>query len=199
MPGNKADEILAVMYDLSAGEPQYIDYDDIVVGAFKRFPQDFSLRKYPEFPDASDVHKPLYGPLKSRGLVVSREKRFSLTDKGFEEAARLAGATGHAPRGPAKRLDRSQEHEIDRILRLEAYQLFAGGKADQVVDTDLYYYLAATVRTDRGGFLGRLTTVEGAVKAAEEVSHPRAEQLRKFHDHMVSRYANIIEKRKGSA
>ena len=38
-----------------------------------RFPDRFSLRNHPEYPDASDQHKRLYGPLKQAGYVAAVE------------------------------------------------------------------------------------------------------------------------------
>ena len=51
------------MYELAGGTTKSLKYEDIVVKAFERFPDEFALRGYPQFPDASDIHKPLYGLL----------------------------------------------------------------------------------------------------------------------------------------
>ena len=53
-------KILLTMLELSGGTTKSLKYEDIVVGAFKKFPDEFALRGYPEYPDSSDIHKPLY-------------------------------------------------------------------------------------------------------------------------------------------
>ncbi len=57
---SKPQKLLAVMFDLCKGEPKALQYEDIVVTAFTRYPEDFQLRGYPQYPDSSDIHKPLY-------------------------------------------------------------------------------------------------------------------------------------------
>ena len=49
----KPQKILAIMYELCKGAPQALLYEDIVVAAFKKYPEDFQLRGYPEYPDSS--------------------------------------------------------------------------------------------------------------------------------------------------
>src|SRR5687768_6324691 len=84
-------KILVAMFLLSEGSTKPLKYEDIVVKAFLKFPDDFALRGYPEYPDSSDIHKPLYGVLKRQGLIRSGDKSFSLTERGVTEAARLLG------------------------------------------------------------------------------------------------------------
>jgi hypothetical protein len=70
---SKPQRILAVMFDLSNGKPKALPYEDIVVAAFKRYPEDFQLRGYPQYPDSSDIHKPLY-EMKRAGLIRAANK-----------------------------------------------------------------------------------------------------------------------------
>ena len=50
-PTSKPEKILAVMFDLSKAESKALQYEDIVVEAFKRYPEDFQLRGYPHYPE----------------------------------------------------------------------------------------------------------------------------------------------------
>lgn len=43
---SKPQKILAVMYELCRGDATALQYEDIVVAAFKRYPEDFQLRGY---------------------------------------------------------------------------------------------------------------------------------------------------------
>lgn len=71
-----------------------VQYDDIVVRAWQAFPDQFSLSGYPDFPDASDVHKPLYRTLKSAELVESLgNKTFRVTELGLTKARSIIAAT----------------------------------------------------------------------------------------------------------
>ena len=52
---SRPEKILSVMFTLAKGEPKALQYEDIVVAAFQRFPEDFQLRGYPQYPDSSDI------------------------------------------------------------------------------------------------------------------------------------------------
>src|SRR5438093_7273838 len=108
---NRPQKILAVMFDLSKGRTKALLYEDIVVAAFKQYPEDFQLRGYPQYPDSSDVHKPLY-EMKQQGLLRSANKTFELTARGIEVAARLM----HSERENKDRLTKLEETEINRIV-----------------------------------------------------------------------------------
>jgi hypothetical protein len=154
-----------------------LQYEDIVVEAFKMFPDEFALRGHPEYPDSSDVHKPLYGILKRRGLVRAAHKTFALTTKGVETAQRLianAGVSLDDARSP-DRMTRPTRAEVDRMLTCDAFAFFANGKHEKILDTDFYNFLGCTVRTPPNDFLGRVTTTADAVDAAVRLGQPSPE------------------------
>jgi len=203
----RPEKILVAMYELSAGKSKPLDYEDIVVAAWKLFPEDFGLRKYVrQYPDASDIHKPLYGPLKDRGFVLSGNKKFRLTEKGLAYAAQLDKVRhGQLPLeqvlGGTKmqdRLSRDKEAELKRIIETDAFRYFATGQAEKILDTDFYAYLGATVRTEKHEFLGRLNAVAEAVADAVRISqNPKYQLAAQLHDYVCKQFAVIIERKKG--
>src|SRR5687767_11741981 len=137
---SKPQKILAVMYELCGGDAHALQYEDIVVAAFKRYPEDFQLRGYPQYPDSSDVHKPLY-EMKQQGLLRSANKTFELTARGLEVASRLM----HSSYESKDRLTKLEEAEINRVVNSAAFKLFQEGRQESILDTDFYEYLAVTV------------------------------------------------------
>jgi hypothetical protein len=190
---SKSQKILAVMFELAAGQSKPLHYEDIVVFAFRKHPQDFQLRGYPQYPDSSDLHKPLYA-MKRDGLVRSAsDKSFILTARGLEVARELLGTveTSH------DRLTKQEENEVKRITKSPAFALFQTGEAAKILDTDFYDYLGASVRTPKGEFLGRLATVEEAVGAHREKINDRlSEALNALHTWIIDQYQYEIEARK---
>ena len=201
----RPEKILVAMNQLSRGSRKALEYEDIVVAAWKLFPEDFGLRKYVrEYPDASDIHKPLYGPLKSRGLVLSGHKKFRLTEKGIAYAAELDKVRqGLLPldqigSGPTvtDRLSRDKESELRRICETDAFKLFATGQREKILDSDFYSYLAATVRTGRHEFLGRLATVADAVKDAARIGqNPKYLIAAELHKFVCDKFSPIIDRK----
>ncbi len=195
----RPDKIILAMYDLAGGTSKPLKYEDIVVRAFKLYPEDFGLRGYSQFPDSSDIHKPLYGPLKRAGYVLAGNKQFRLTPKGLERGKLLSTEGKSESRKTSQRLSRDKEAELHRIYQTEALQLFLGGMGDKILDTDFYSYLGVTVRTERNEFLGRLSTVEDAVTSAASISDdPRAKSALELHRFLVNRFSEVIHRMRTS-
>ena len=173
----RPDKILIAMRELSGGTGKSLKYEDIVVKAFTLFPSDFALRGYPQYPDSSDIHKPLYGPLKRGGFVLAANKTFRLTPLGIERANDLADAQGESQANAKNgiRLPRDQRLEIDRMLQSEAFKLHYNDRPDKILDTDFYGFVGCTVRTSPPDFEGRLSVTDQVLRAALEAGYPTAE------------------------
>lgn len=199
----RPEKILIAMFRLSHGSTTPLKYEDIVVKAFQMFPDEFALRGYPEFPDSSDIHKPLYGPLKRQGLIRSANKMFALTPRGTEVAKRLveiAGAKLDEAIGDGSRITRTQQEEVDRMSSSPALRLFLQGESGRILDTDFYTFLGCTVRTPKNEFIGRLNATDNAVKAAKKHSYPSKEtacSLQGAWGFMQKQFQAQIERRKG--
>ncbi len=194
MPLQRPDKILVTMNVLSQSSSKPLRYEDIVVRAFELFPEDFALRGYPKYPDSSDIHKPLYGPLKRAGYVLAGNKQFRLTQKGLARAKQLSALGKGSDKGTAERLTRDKEVELHRIFQTEAFQLFSTSQGEQILDTDFYAYLGVTVRTPRNDFLGRLNTVEEAVKTAATISKdPKSKHALELHQFVTRKFSDLIE------
>jgi len=161
------DKILAAMHELSQGSTKPLKYEDIVVAAWKKFPQDFSLRGY-EYPDSSDIHKPLYGPLKSKGFVRTANKFFSLTDHGLAYMGHVLQKVGDTKsvKSQTKRLGRDEQAEIEKLFQSDAFKLYESGEKDKILDSDIYAFFGVTVRTGKNEFTGRISVVESAIENA---------------------------------
>jgi hypothetical protein len=182
----RPEKILVAMHRLSGGTNQPLEYEDIVVKSWQLFPDEFGLRKYVhKYPDSSDQHKPLYGPLKDKGYVLSGNKKFRLTEKGLTYAVQLEKALTGESNQPIKsdRLSRDKETQMKRVLSTDAFRLFAEGKKECILDTDFYAYLGVTVRTEKHDFQGQLKTVADAVAdAARILEDPKAKLAAAMHE-----------------
>ena len=198
MMATKPEKILIAMHKLSKGTSDPCRYEDIVVAVFELFPSDFQLRGYPKYPDSSDIHKPLYGPLKKQGLVRTGSKMFSLTDKGLTRAREYVKDSNGAKKGEGERLTRDIQQELERLKATNAARCFFGSEKDKILDTDFYSYIGATVRTEKNDFLGRLRVVNDAVAIAVKIDPQMFHQkLKELNDYMMQRFADIVRKRQG--
>ncbi len=200
----RPEKILVAMMKLSDGTTKPLKYEDIVVKAFQLFPDEFALRGYPQFPDSSDIHKPLYGVLKRGGMVRAANKSFGLTQRGVETARRLVGAAGQTLEQArnADRMTRDVRLEVERMLVSAAFKLHLDGQVAKVLDTDFYAFLGCTVRTSRNDFLGRLDATEDAVKTAKRLGQPdpeTAKSLANLWSALREKFNDLIERRRGRA
>ena len=199
----RPEKLLIAMYQLAGDTNRPLEYEDIVVKSWQLFPEEFGLRKYVHtYPDSSDQHKPLYGPLKDKGFVLSGNKKFRLTEKGIFYASELERAwKGLIPLKKAltkpDRLSRDKESQLRRLWGTEAFRLFVEGQQERILDTDFYTYIGATVRTEKHEFQGQLKTVADAVADAARISDDtKTKTLKELHSFLVKKFAEIIEKNK---
>lgn len=200
-PGRERQQmILLTIYKVASGTTRLCAYEDLVVEAWKLFPQEFGLRGYVDkYPDSSDLHKPLYGPLKREGYVRVQNKKFGLTERGLAEAERLR-QPDHGVQPELGRVRRDQRIEIERLIKKSSVALIEGGDADELVDTDLYDFYGVTVRTKPADFAGRVTTVDAALDAAVAAQDPSIDKQRLAwvvvtRDELKTRWADLIAER----
>ena len=168
---DRQEKILQAIFEVSAGTTKLCAYEDIVVKAWKLYPEEFGLRGYTElYPDSSDLHKPLYGPLKRDGYVRSQNKKFGLTERGISLVSKIRAPD--ATQAARSRLERHQIDELARLIERPAIKLVLIGRTAEMLDTDLYDFYGVTVRTPPGDFAGRVATVDSAIDTAVEIDDP---------------------------
>jgi len=194
----RQEKIIQAIFEISGGTTRICAYEDIVMQAWKMWPEEFGLRGYVhEHPDSSDLHKPLYGPLKREGLVYGSSKKFGLTERGLAAAERLHNDPEAAP-ADRGRLERAEKAEILRLADRPAVRIMPN--PEELLDTDLYDFYGVTVRTEPPQFAGRIRTVDAAVDAAVQVKDPAIE-LEKVamvvatRDVLKAKFADLISER----
>jgi hypothetical protein len=192
--------ILLTIYKVAKGTTRLCAYEDLVVEAWKLFPQEFGLRGYVDkYPDSSDLHKPLYGPLKREGYVRVQNKKFGLTERGLAEAEDLR-QPDRGEQSVLGRVRRDQRIEIERLIKKSSVALIEEGNASELVDTDLYDFYGVTVRTKPADFAGRVTTVDAALDAAVAAQDPSIDKHQLAwvvvtRDELKTRWADLIAER----
>jgi hypothetical protein len=193
-------KILIAIYKL--GPDKLHSYEDIVVSAFRSFPTEtrFQMRGYPEYPDSSDVHKPLYKELKADGYVIARDKKFGLTPQGARVAqalaeAGVAGAGGAA--GVSLRAGRETGEELRRLLRTEAVRRFQADDFPSVIDTDFHEFFGTSVRTPNRDFQGRLARVEETLKEARYSKVPGSDIAERVRVRLLQHFKALVRLKGG--
>ncbi len=117
---------------------------------------------------------------------------FALTEKGLVAVEQLQKVVSGKKIKETSRLPRDVEKEISRIIKTQSFRLFVEGNSN-LLDTDFYDYLGVTVRTGRNDFIGRLRTVDDAIKVVKKEKEPVYKKLGEYHQFMVGKFKDIID------
>lgn len=191
---SRSEKLILFLYDKGKGKSVKVRYEDIVVGVFKKYPHDFHLKDYPEYPDSGDmIHKPLYDA-KKKGYVNAASKVFALTDRGLEYAKQLSkGHTGPVPVSK-DRLSRNSGIEFARIKTLEGFGLYVKGDIQKLTDNDFYDYLGVTVRTQKNAVIGRINTLKAVQEELQQHDdNPVALKAAEYHDFLMSKNKSVLD------
>jgi hypothetical protein len=198
----RPEKILVAMGELSEFTTKALDYEDIVVKSWELFPTDFGLRKYAEkYPDSSDIHKPLYGPLKTKGLILSGSKKFKLTEKALaylEDLQRHADPKkkSQGKKNESYRLDRASEQELKRISGCEAFTLFTMGQKNEILDTDFHEFFGTSPRMNHKEFQGRLSTVKSLCDQIKRLKNKSEFTIiNQLHAFLIKKFGEIVDRR----
>lgn len=191
---NRSEKIILFLYDMGKGEKKKFSYEDIVVGLFKKYPEDFHLKGYPEYPDSSDSTQRLLYEFKKKGYITVLNKIFSLTESGLEACHQLSTDFSENTDLLSNRLSRSSDVEVNRIKKLEGFNIFVHGKVDTITESDFYNYLGISVRSSASTFSGRLNTVNDVIRDLRQMpTDPLYSQIIKYHEFMMERYEKAAD------
>ncbi len=167
----KAEKLLIAAARLDArGEPEFTT-EDLVVEAFKAFPNDFFLRGHPEYPDNNSVLIQLMG--KDARLIVSGwlektgTKKFRLTPKGVQDAAEKVPdlADSKALTGGA----RKREEALARLFESEAFETFRKGNPEQITFHQFCRFVGLAAPDKWQAVKGKLESVKNLVEQARKL------------------------------
>jgi len=191
----KQEKILLVFYILSGRAKKNTKFEDVTVALFKKFPKDFHLKGYSDYPDSGDSVKRALYTLRDRGFLLVNNMTFSLTDKGLYLGKQLNTRTKSNIIAEQDNLDRYVINEINRIKKSEGFKLFISNKEDKILDTDFYGYLGVSVRVEKGDFLGRLNTLRDLVTTLGNTGEKDivTKGVIEYHKFILNKFKKLIE------
>lgn len=186
------EKTLLILLKLSSGTKKNLKFEDVVVTLFKKFPRDFNLKGYEQYPDAEAIRKPLY-QFKKQGILQIRNMILSLTDKGIDIATKIKEKSSKKiiTQNSENKLDRYVEKEISRIQNSGSYNKYFKDR-DNIFDTEFFDYLGISVKSDKNEFKGRLSTLSEVVKSIEKLNDAHFKKIVEFHKFMINKFRNII-------
>jgi len=185
---SKKDKILIVLYEMVQGSHVALKYEDVIVKLFKKYPENFHLKGYPEYPDTSN--QSFYG-LRKEGLIQVRNKFVTLTEKGITFAKWLLNTKSFSQQKESQKLTRDIINEIERARKTDAFRLFISNKKEQIVDTDFFSYLGTTVRAERTDFRARVKIMQDVANTIRNNTEYKI--FIDLHDYLFEKFKDVIK------
>lgn len=192
-----ADKILIAIHTVAKGKTTSVPYEEIVIEAWRRFPESFSLRNHPEYPDASDIHKRLSDPLKKEGYIVAiGNKMFRLTDKGVAQAEHLSNqlrGRSASSSTATSRLSRREEAFYQHASRSQPFLLWRQGRAEELIDYDAQQFFRFSTSTAVSERKRRIEVAREAFSKGEALGFDGASDLLQLTDYFTYRFATLFK------
>jgi hypothetical protein len=174
-----------------------ITSEDIVSACFMLFPQRFSLRKYPHWPDSAVVTR-RWSEIRGKGyLLGSTAKGFRLTVKGIRHAQKIAKSLGGERPTPAPSVPTEVKTRAGRFVRaMETSDAFVQyrkhGKAARIGEFDFRSMLLCTMESSPETLKRNL----GQFREYAEIHRRR--DLVNFLDYCQDKFAHLLVSMPGS-
>ena len=137
---SQAKMVLLAIYKVAKSTGNRIPFEELVIQAWKDFPEEFSLRNHPEYPDSYRIYNRIYTTLiTERWLVSLRKQVFRLTDKGLDLAKEIESLT--VPRSEELilgtiKLTRDEEDFLQYAVRSRALSAWKQNNKEALIDYD---------------------------------------------------------------
>ena len=168
--------------------------EDIVSACFQLFPNRFSLRKYPHWPDSAMVTR-RWSELRAKGFLVGNTARgFKLTAKGFRQAERVGKLFGGRAK-PTSRVPAEVRTRAGRFVRSiemsDAYHQYKkNGRASRINEFDFRSLLLCTMESPAA------TLARNLEQFKEYVNLYERKDLSAFLDFCEERFSPLLDSSK---
>jgi hypothetical protein len=187
--------VLIALAHASNGTTVRVPYEELVLQAWRDFPQAFSLRNHPEHPDASDIHKRIYQTLRPAGLVaVLGNKVFRLTEKGISQADALINSkvASQTHANEPLRLARDEQAYLERALSSRAFETWKAGESEKLIDYDARIFFQFSTGTPVSERQVRVAFAIGAITKARQIGVDQADSLEALAEFLVDRFGSLL-------
>jgi hypothetical protein len=168
-----------------------LSFENIIVGAFKLFPDKFSLSGWSEYPDATRMEKCLWRSGKKRQWIAGKKRLGYLVT---ERTRAIAKQTKAQLSGPAsgKHKPLADQRRKTSILRevetASAYLKYTNGKGETISEAEFCYLLQGTLDSSKQTLKENLASLKMFAGELER------EDVLKFLDWLEQHFNEFLKK-----
>jgi len=167
----KAEKLLLAAADLEQRGVRPFSAEDLVIAAWRKYPDAFALEGYPQHPDSNRIYAEIMGskPLRRRGWIVKTgQKRYQLSNAGRLQAESL-GWIGDSRKGSRADLSREQKFLLRRLLSSRIVEKARTDNIESIIFPDACAFWDISPRSLAKRLQARLESVEAVLAVAEEI------------------------------
>ncbi len=172
----KAEKLLLAAYRLEQSGKRPFSAEDLVVAAWREYPDSFALAGYPQHPDSNRVYFEIMGnkSFRKKGwLDKTGEKKYQLSPAGSAAAAVLSGITpGPTAGGKSVPLGRDELDQIQALWLSTAAEMYRTQRQNEIVFRDACSFWGISPRSTASMLTVRqgsvIALIEKAVRSVEE-------------------------------
>jgi len=170
------DKLLLAAYELEESGRRPFSAEDLVVSAWRKFPDTFGLAGYRgngglSFPDSNRVFAEIMGskPVRKRGFLAKvGSKMYKLTEAGRDHARLLSNRT-NGPKVEKVALARDTQQEIKRLLASKAVEKVRNNRHEDLNFYDACAFWRISPRSSAIELAGRLANFEAVVESVRKL------------------------------
>lgn len=164
---SRAEKLLIAAGKLVEAGQEEFTAEDLVVSAFRSFPENFALKGHSEYPNSNPVLTQIMGksaPLIIRGWIEKTgTKRYRVTPKGVDEIRALQNNQGGAVYA---NIERRREESLGGLLGSVAYDQWKSGQRDKVTFHQFCRFAGLSAGDSWQAVQGQLSSVRQLVHYA---------------------------------
>jgi hypothetical protein len=211
-----AEKLLISGFNLEKGGKSPFSAEDLVVAAWKRFPDTFGLAGHRDnsgrlsYPDSNRVFAEIMGskPIRKRGfLKKAGTKMYQLTEGGREHA-RLLLEQDNRPSTEKAGLSREIEQQLRRLFVMRAVDKFSQGHPEEITFYDACAFWGISPRSSAIELEGKIANFREVLQSAQKVANGGSiclehggrtygpedlEALLRTHKYLLSRFTPELE------
>ncbi|SRR5581483_853344 len=192
---SQAKMVLLAIYRVSQMVGNRIPFEDLVVQAWKDYPDQFSLRNHPEHPDSYRVYNRIYTTLiTERWLVSLRKQVYRLTDKGIEIARELESRSSvKEEKIKINNLTRDEEEFFNHAIKSRALATWKQNKKVDLIDYDARLFFQFSTGTPIRERKRKLENAQDAIQKALALELPEAVNLNDLFQFFIKKFPSLFE------
>lgn len=194
---SQAEIVLLAMYRISKGTANRVPFEEIVLQAWRDFPDQFSLNNYPEYPDSYPVSKRLSGDLITSRLVISVSKEvYKLTYKGLELAREIEARISDKEFQQstiAHSLNRGEAEFLKHAIRSRTFIAWKQGTEKELIDYDARVFFQFSTGTPIRERKRKVENAREAIEKAVALGISESTTLRDLLAFLTEKFPELFE------